>query len=324
METTLSPVFLSYDMPPNLIVTSYRAIDPNCRNAFSWTKQYPTPKGYVSTTDFNPARSYILTKTSPDKIVDGWTCDGQWNWEDAPHRVRERLTKRMVEQYLGYVKKVQKVGSSWVLEGPHEVDSNDGSVSRLWLCADFSYCQLRGKDGVEVSISRKVQSSLSIWEEREKGLLTQDSKYLRVKVAISDDPNRMDSKEFVSWTTDTLNSPAWDGADLSVGEYWNKNGSQYTDEEMGRIPVVEVKSNSFGKTAKYPADKVYRVMTMDQWSEDVRGEMSKYLGLKPSDYLGFVKKAMRWLNGLKLSRRNFCTCSYIHSCSNICFWCCSI
>jgi len=186
METTLSPVFLSYDMPPNLIVTSYRAIDPNCRNAFSWTKQYPTPKGYVSTTDFNPARSYILTKTSPDKIVDGWTCDGQWNWEDAPHRVRERLTKRMVEQYLGYVKKVQKVGSSWVLEGPHEVDSNDGSVSRLWLCADFSYCQLRGKDGVEVSISRKVQSSLSIWEEREKGLLTQDSKYLRVKVAISD------------------------------------------------------------------------------------------------------------------------------------------
>jgi hypothetical protein len=304
METTLSPVFLSYDMPPNLIVTSYRAIDPNCRNAFSWTKQYPTPKGYVSTTDFNPARSYILTKTSPDKIVDGWTCDGQWNWEDAPHRIRERLTKRMVEQYLGYVKKVQKVGSSWVLEGPHEVDSNDGSVSRLWLCADFSYCQLRGKDGVEVSISRKVQSSLSIWEEREKGLLTQDSKYLRVKVAISDDPNRMDSKEFVSWTTDTLNSPAWDGADLSVGEYWNKNGSQYTDEEMGRIPVVEVKSNSFGKTAKYPADKVYRVMTMDQWSEDVRGEMSKYLGLKPSDYLGFVKKAMRWLNGLKLSRRN--------------------
>ena len=72
---------------------------------------------------------------------------------------------------------------------------------------------------------------------------------------------------------------------------------------MRNIPIIEVKSFR-GKPSKYPADKVYRVMTMDQWSDDVRGKMAQYLGLKPSDYLGFVKKAMRWLNGLKLESRN--------------------
>jgi len=303
MKFTLSPVFLSYDMPSDLTVTSYRAIDANCRNAFDWSKQHPLPDCLVKNSDFSPARYYVLTDSIPEKSIEGWSCDGQWNWEDAPHRVRERLTKRMVDSYLQYTKKKQRVGSSYILEGPHEVDSEDGSISRLWLCADFSYCQLKGKDGIVVSVSRKVQSSLSMWEEREKGLLTEHSRHLRVKVAVSDDPNRMDGKEFIKWTDETLTSPAWDGADLSVGEYWNQNGSNYTEDEMRNIPIIEVKSFR-GKPSKYPADKVYRVMTMDQWSDDVRGKMAQYLGLKPSDYLGFVKKAMRWLNGLKLESRN--------------------
>ena len=137
MNSTLSPVFLSYDMPSDLTVTSYRAIDAKCRNAFDWSKQHPLPDSLVKNSDFNPARYYVLTDSIPEKSIEGWSCDGQWNWEDAPHRVRERLTKRMVDSYLQYSKKNQRVGSSWILEGPHEVDSEDGSISRLWLCADF-------------------------------------------------------------------------------------------------------------------------------------------------------------------------------------------
>jgi len=303
MDTILSPVFLTYDLPEGIIVSSFRSIDSNCRNAYNWHKKNPLPDSLMITTDFQPARAYIMTSTYPERTQEGWSCDGQWTWSEAPHRIRERLTKRMIDNHLNYKKNKEKVGGSWILEGPHNVIGSDGGESQLWLCADFSYCQLRGKDGVDVSISRKVQSSLSIWEENQRDLLTTHSKHLRVKVAVSNDPHRLDSKEFVEWTTENLTSPAWDGSDLSVGEYWNQHGSNYTSEEMNSISVVKVKSYASSSLQNYPADKVYRVMTMDQWSDDVRDEMKQYLGLKPSDYVGHVRKAMRWLNGLSLKQR---------------------
>ena len=293
MISSPSPILLTFNMPPNSFVSSYRSIDESDGNLYSWRKSNPLPTAISTAIDFSPSRMYIMTEDIPSREHRGWSCSGQWNWKDAPYRVKERMIKELVKSHLQYNKKKGKVGNSWVIDGPHDVSSLDGGHSHIWLCADFSYCEVKGKDGIVVNISRKVQSSINLWEEKNRGLLFEGTKHLRVKVAVSNDPNRMDGKEFVEWTQDNLHVPAYDGSDISVGEYWKQKGHHYSDEDMNTIKVVNVKS--FGKIQKYPSDKVFRVMTMDQWSPEIRQSMKQYLGLKPQDYISYVRKAMRWL-----------------------------
>ena len=61
-------------------------------------------------------------------------------------------------------------------------------------------CQLKRKR-IVVSVSGKYCSLTT--GEREKGLLTEHYR-ICVKVAVSDDPNRMDGKEFIKWTDKPL------------------------------------------------------------------------------------------------------------------------
>ena len=48
---------------------------------------------------------------------------------------------------------------------PQHSFTRGGSVCSIWLCANFQYVDIEGKDGITVEISRKVQATKSIWEE---------------------------------------------------------------------------------------------------------------------------------------------------------------
>lgn len=295
-ECKTSPVFIKWNMEKGMTITSFTSLGPSNIKPNEWRKKHNLPYSDVLAYDYSPSRIYLLNSTRIESEQEGWNCDGQWDWQNTPYRVKERITKSLVEKHLKSIKK-EKIGGSWVLEGPIEVPSEDGRLSKIWICADFTYCDLSGSDGIVVSISRKVQSALSLWDEKCKGLLIEDSKHLRVKVAVADDPKRRDSKEFSSWTDENLHFPAWEGSNSSVADYWESNGYQYTENDKNEIKVIEVKGFS-GKTNRYPSDKAYRVMSMDQWPVEVRERLSEYLGMKPSAYLKQVKKAMAWLRNI--------------------------
>ena len=50
-----------------------------------------------------------------------------------------------------------------------------------------------------------------------------------------------------------------------------------------------------GNPFRYPADQVYRVMSMDNWPDEVRSSLNKYLNLTATKYLSLVRKGMSWL-----------------------------
>ncbi|MDB2560656.1 hypothetical protein N9Z48_02845, partial [Euryarchaeota archaeon] len=89
-------------MPPNSFVSSYRSIDESDGNLYSWRKSNPLPTAISAAIDFSPSRMYIMTEDIPSREHRGWSCSGQWNWKDAPYRVKERMIKELVKSHLQY------------------------------------------------------------------------------------------------------------------------------------------------------------------------------------------------------------------------------
>ena len=299
------PIVLTWQMPEDLWVTTYRSTAGSSVSAYQWNRDYPAvPDSITFATDFKPNRIHVLTSAPPRQDVRGWSCDGQWTWKESPERQRSRIFQQILKKHFRG-KDRQQLGSSfgrtsWIIEGPDEIESPDGVKTNAWLCAEFQYCCVEGTDGIIVELRRKVQASQSMWEEHKQGIFVfnEDTSLVRVKVAVATDDSRMSSGYFKSLTSLNLDDPAYSGTTLSMADYWRENGHDYSPEEARTIPQIELWNRR-----RYPADKVYRVMTMDQWSDSVRNHMEKYLHLRPSEYVGYVRKAMKWLLGWRLYDR---------------------
>ena len=288
------PILLTMQMPEDLWISTYRSTGSGKVNPFQWEKEHRLPNCITRSTDYNPPRMHILTRNPSGTSHEGWSCDGQWSWHDSPIGARQRLFQTLIAKHLRDRDK-ERLSSAWIIEGPDEITGEEGDVSKVWICAEFHYTDIEGTDGIVVEIRRKVQAAHSIWEESKSGIHVDNTSTVRVKVAVADDSNRMASMHFLSVTDMDLNNPAWEGSDKSVAEYWAEHGHPYTAEQAAIIPIVLV--GSVDNPSRYPADKVFRVMTMDQWSGAVRNHLSDKLNLRPSKYLELVKKAMGWLNG---------------------------
>lgn len=297
-----SPILLSWNMFQNAKITTFRAVSDKDKNPFNWRKSHPLPNALSISTDYNPPRLHLLTNNSIETSNEGWSCDGSWEWNDAPIKAKRRIFQSLIKKHLKSKNK-QQLGSQWVIEGPKEVESEDGSKSTIWICADFQYIEIDGEDGIGVEIRRKVQSSNSIWEEMEQQIydLNSQNKDVRVKVKDASDSGKMQGKKLIKITQDNLNSHAWNGSEMTLAEYWNQDRQIYSAKNAEAIPVVLVNRYPGDEPSRYPADKVYRVMSMDNWSQEVRKELEPYLNLKPSKYLDLVKIAMRWFNGWKIN-----------------------
>jgi len=296
MSTKPSPILLTWEMPAGLWVTSFRSTGGSNSNAYQRSREYRLPRSIVQSTDYDPPRIHLLTSSPVDTEHAGWSCDGQWEWHDSPIGARRRLFQRMLSTHFNG-KNRERIGRHWVIEGPEEVTGDDGDVSNVWICTDFQYTDIEGKDGIVIDISRKVQAAQSLWEELEDGIhaINDGTRIVRVKVAVADDPTKMASRYFLRVTDMDLNAPAWEDSNITVAEYWAQNGHPYTEEEASQIPIVLVGSEH--KPTRYPADKVFRVMSMDQWSNAVRRHLTKYLNLRPEKYLSLVRQGMGWLRG---------------------------
>lgn len=288
-------------MPDNLWITTYRSTAGNRVSTYQWNRDYPVPVSIIFAVDYKPNRIHILTSSQPEKEIQGWSCDGQWMWKESPERQRGRIFQQMLKRHFRN-KDRQELGSSfgttsWILEGPDEIISPEGVKTNAWLCAEFQYCCIDGVDGIIVELRRKVQASQSMWEEHQQGIFVfnEETNLVRVKVAVATDHSRMNSGYFKSLTSLNLDDPAYNGTTLSMADYWRQNGHFYSSEEASSIPQLELSNRN-----RYPADKVFRVMTMDQWSDSVRKHMDKYLHLKPTEHLKYIRKAMSWLHGWNL------------------------
>ena len=296
------PIILTWQMPEDFWVTTYRTTASKSVSAYDWNRDYPAvPHSITFAVDYKPNRIHVLTSSPPDQEIRGWSCDGQWPWKKSPERQRSRIFQQIIKRHFRGRDR-QQLGSSfgrtsWIIEGPEEIESPDGVKTNSWLCAEFQYCCVEGNDGIIVELRRKVQASQSMWEEHQQGIFVfnEETNLVRVKVAVATDDSRMSSGYFKSLTSLNLDDPAYSGTTLSMADYWRENGHDYSSEEAMTILQVELSNRK-----RYPADKVFRVMTMDQWSDSVRKHMEKYLHLRPREYVGYVRKAMTWLLGWRL------------------------
>ena len=283
-------------MPEGMWVSCFRSAGPRGTKPQEQAKKHKLPYSIARSPDYDPARMYLLTNEPVPVSHSGWSFEGQWEWVDAPIRMKSRLFQRLIESHL-YQKKKTKLGYDWIIEGPEEVYSKDGRNSSIWLCANFQYVDIEGKDGITVEISRKVQATKSIWEEMNDGIygLNHQNQEIRVKVRDSNDSNKMMSRKLVKITDMKLDAPAWEDSEITLSEYWNQDKQRYTEEQSKTIPVVLVSRRWRETPSRYPADQVYRVMSMDNWPDEVRSSLSKYLNLTATKYLSLVKKGMSWL-----------------------------
>jgi len=295
-ELQPKPILLTWNMPKGAWVSSFRSIGPKATTPHEQAKEHKLPFAIARNADYDPSRMYLLTSEPVPISHSGWSCDGQWEWDDAPIRMKSRLFQQLINTHL-YKKKKQQLGYDWIIEGPEEVKSGDGRNSTVWLCANFQYIGIEGKDGMTVEISRKVQATKSIWEEMEDGIygLNSETKEVRVKVKDSNDSSKMMSRKLVKISEMDLNDSAWEGSNMTLAEYWNKDEERYTEEQASNIPVILVNRKSGEKPSRYPADQVYRVMSMENWPDEVRQHLSKYLNLTSEKYLSLVQKGMGWL-----------------------------
>lgn len=190
----------------------------------------------------------------------------------------------------------------WELLPPVEIDSETGTKAILRVCANFRHVTVQGTEYIVVDIRRKVESSSSIQEEIENGTFAWDPNIeVRVKARSVADSKRLRSGKLHSLMPREVNlhSEAWDGG-VSLLEYWNQLEELYDLDSAERLRVLEVKVGFQRKATRYPADQVYRVMTMENWSKEVRTEVAEFLNLQPTEFFDFATKAMRWFRGWAL------------------------
>jgi len=297
------PVLLTWEMPDDLWVTSLEPTGGPKVNPYEWKKNYPIPSAILISRDYNPNKFHLITSSEVKCDLDGWSCEGQWKWRDSPQNTRNNLLQAMIRRQLKS-KKIESVSSKeWIIEGPDIINGQDGSQVEAFVCIKFQYTEINGKDAIIVDLKRKVQSSKSIWEEFNEGLFvfSDVTKEVRVKVAIASDSNAKSSKWFRGNTDLNLNAPFKSSSNKSMADYWRENGHSYSEDEAESIIQVEMSDRT-----RYPADKVFRVMTMDQWDGAVYDHLKEYLKLKPTQYLKLLKKGMRWLTDWKLEEFSSC------------------
>jgi hypothetical protein len=298
MEPKPKPVMLTFEMPKKLHVASFRSTGPRNKTAFNHHREFPLPWGIAKSSDYKPARMHVLSSELVGTTHDGWSFDGNWEWSDAPYRARSRIFQTLLSKHLRKEQKV-RLGNQWILEDPIEVKSSDGRNSTIWICADFQYVEVGEKNGIAIEITRKVQSSKSIWEEMGEGIygLNQINQDVRVKVRDATEKGKMRSMKLVKITNEDLNTPAWDGSEMTIAQYWNQGEEVYTPEASSSIPVILLNRFKGDSPSRYPADQVYRVMSMENWPSEVRNHLSQYLNLSAEKYLMLVQKAMKWMRG---------------------------
>ncbi|MFL2957445.1 MAG: hypothetical protein ACJZ4Z_01475 [Candidatus Thalassarchaeaceae archaeon] len=294
MSVTSKPILLSFEMPSNLFITSFRPVGGDDINPWDWKKKYPLPQSIFISADYNPRRLYLLTESKIEENKIKWSIDGQWKWRSAPINVRNNIFQGLLKKHMIASGRKNLTKNDWILKGPDEVKDSQNSIINIFLCAQFSYSEINGKDAIIPEIKRKVQSAKSLWEEHQDGLFVfnNDTQALRVKVALASETGTMSSKWFKGISDLNLNGPAYEGTTKSMVDYWRENGYEYTNEEAKEIPQIIVSGNQ-----RYPANQVYRVMSIDQWSDEVKQKMNQYLNLTPKKYLSYVRKGMTFLNG---------------------------
>lgn len=297
MPVKPAPILLTWKMPDELWVTTFEPTGGSKVNPYDWKKKYALPSAILMSRDYDPNVLHMISSTRVSSEIDGWSCEGQYKWRDTPIGTRNNLLQAMIRRHLKG-KDIPNVSSKeWIIEGPEMIDGEDGSQVEAFVCIKFQYTEVDGGDALIVDLKRKVQSSRSIWEEHKEGVFVFSdlTREVRVKVAIASDPNAKSSKWFRKKTDYTLNDPFKSSSNKSMADYWRENGHPYTDQEAGSIIQVEMADRT-----RYPADKVYRVMTMDQWDEAIHDHLKPYLKLKPSRYLKLLTTGMRWMTGWKL------------------------
>lgn len=304
MNVKPAPILLTFEMPKGLYVNTFRSTATSDIDAYEQSRTHKLPFGIARNTDWKPAKMYILTEEPLCNTYQGWSLEGTWEWDDAPIRAKSRLFQTLTKNQLKSQKKKQ-LGNSWIIEGPDEVKSPDGRSSSVWICADFQYVDIEGKDGFSIDISRKVQATQSIWEEMGDGIygLNEEGHEVRVKVRTTDDESKFLGRKLVKITDMNLNVRAWEGVDHTVADHWNQDKERYSKEDAEQIPVVLVSLYKGGDPSRYPADQVYRVMSMENWPKEVRAHLSNHLNLTATNYLRLVKRSMRWFGGWQINKQ---------------------
>ena len=84
----------------------------------------------------------------------------------------------------------------------------------------------------------------------------------------------------------------------SYRDYLRKNGVHYSDKEANQTFLIDVKHGK--QLLQYASDRVFRVLRIEDWSSNLKKEISSDLRLSPSEHVGHTTKGRRLLRGLSL------------------------
>ena len=305
MTATPHPVMLKFELPPGLHTCTLRSVDPRNRPAWKHTKDFPLPENIAYKFDYEPSRAHLLLNQPLESAPTGWSIQEQSPWESSNPRAKSRIAQALIDGHLK-TRTSRVTQYDWELLSPFEIESETGTKAILKVCANFRHVSVQENEYIVVDIRRKVESASSIQEEIENGTFEwNEGTDVRVKARSAADAQQMSSGKLHSILPVEVNlhHDAWAGG-IPLLEYWNQLEKVYDDESAERVRVVEVKLGKRRDALRYPADQVYRVMTMENWSKEVRVKVSEFLNLRPAEFFEYATKAMRWFRGWSVNGSN--------------------
>ncbi len=299
---TSRPELLKFNIDESLIISH---LIPTMNNSnmrlWDYERQYPLPEYLNKAISYRPQLSYLLMTKELLNDINGWQRVSTTSWRDSEKYKRDLLVQNSINSNLRK-KQITKLGRDWVFDS-REVEEESGLKSTIYHCASFAYAEIQSADTIFYDFVRKVRSSMSIGEEIQLGIFphgegggNQFGDDVMVSVANSD--GDFSSGELIGIRErESINQLMPNSTD-SYRDYLRKNGVHYSDKEANQTFLIDVKHGK--KLLQYASDRVFRVLRIEDWSSNLKREISSDLRLSPSEHVGHTTKGRRLLRGLSL------------------------
>ena len=299
---TNTPQIMPLNLNKDNYVTKLVPIDSDVKNwkqINSYKKENPLPKYLDLCISYSPFGFLITTNGNIDSIK-GWRVIFSEKWNEVEKKHKANLLKNAINMHIKNREGVIKIGNSWSYHR-EEISDEKNSSSVIHHCLSAWYVEIGNIDGIAYDFVRKVRSSSSIQDELNMGIFPYGENLQTSDVMVTIDSGQNEFRSGILGNiceNENLNM-RFEGSLDTVREYDEKNGFSYTDKEAEETCIVYVRHNK--KQFPYAANRVYRVLRIEDWRGKLRNSMNNLLRLSPKEYFSHIKKGLKILRGIRFS-----------------------
>ena len=292
---TNTPQIMPLNLNKDNYVTKLVPIDSDVKNwkqINSYKKENPLPKYLDLCISYSPFGFLITTNGNIDSIK-GWRVIFSEKWNEVEKKHKANLLKNAINMHIKNREGVIKIGNSWSYHR-EEISDEKNSSSVIHHCLSAWYVEIGNIDGIAYDFVRKVRSSSSIQDELNMGIFPYGENLQTSDVMVTIDSGQNEFRSGILGNiceNENLNM-RFEGSLDTVREYDEKNGFSYTDKEAEETCIVYVRHNK--KQFPYAANRVYRVLRIEDWRGKLRNSMNNLLRLTPKEYFSHIKTGYFW------------------------------